>query len=86
MDNLILAKLITIEKLLTVIASDRRFGELLREVGDEMHRDYGARLNELFPSDPEYEALDAIYSNFRDALQTIELNVANGGRVGEASS
>ena len=86
MEDLILAKLITIEKLLIVVASERRYLGLLREVADEMHREYGTRLNELFPSDPEYAALETVYSNFKDAIQTIELNITSGGHVSEVGS
>jgi hypothetical protein len=53
MEDLIYAKLVTIEKLLVVIASDPRFSNLLREAEAEIHQEYGERLSELFPSDPD---------------------------------
>jgi thiamine phosphate synthase YjbQ (UPF0047 family) len=86
MEDLIYAKLVTIEKLLEVLLSDTRYAELLRQADADIHTDYGSRLNQLFPSDPEYQHVNAIYSNFKNVLSSIELNATSMGRTGESGS
>ena len=86
MEDLIYAKLATIEKLMEVLLSDGRYSNLLRQAEGDFYRVYGSRLNELFPSDPEYQHSHAVYSNFKNVLSSIELNARARGRTDEVDS
>ena len=78
-----LAKLVTIEKLLIVLCSHPKFRDHLSDVEAEIHQEYGADLNRMFPSDPGYEERNAIVTNFRDAKRSIETKIEFMGTANE---
>jgi len=86
MEDLIYAKLVTIEKLLQVLLSDRKYADLLREAEADIFSEYGSRLNGLFPSDPDYQHFNAVYSNFKNVLSSIELNATSMERTNESGT
>ena len=71
----VIAKLVTIEKLLIILASNPKFESLLRDAEAEIDQDYGQELNRMFLSDPGYSNLNEIVRNFREARQSIDLKI-----------
>lgn len=70
----VIAKLVTIEKLLAIVLSDSRYADLVTEAKSEIYEEYGTQLNRIFPSDPEYHAISTIVTNFNVVADEIELN------------
>jgi hypothetical protein len=70
----IYAKLVTIERLLSIVLSDSRYSDLLNDMRSEIHDEFGAELNKLFPSDPAYACLHAVVSNFDAVADQIAIN------------
>ena len=68
-------RLITIEKLLIMLLSDQRYKPVINDVRSQLYADYGDQLNRLFPSDPEYQAVQSIVNNMNSALDAIERNI-----------
>ena len=71
----IYAKLVTIEKLLIVLASNPKFGSRLADAEAEIYQDFGLELNKMFPSDAGYETLQAVVDNFTQAKRSIEAKI-----------
>jgi hypothetical protein len=68
-------KLITIERLLILLLSEERFAPLIERVRAGFYDEFDVHLNRLFPSDPEYQAIQDIRNSLDDALNRIELNI-----------
>ena len=73
MDKEIFAKLATIEQLLMVLLSDPKYGEQMRHARDNVYREYGEKLNKLFPSDPEYVFYQSVQANFDFVADMIDI-------------
>ena len=74
MQEEIYAKLVTVERLLTILLSDRRYAELLEGMRADVHAEFGEPLNKMFPSDPAYGALAEVISNFNAVADQIAIN------------
>ncbi|MEQ1622905.1 MAG: hypothetical protein ABL919_16025 [Methylococcales bacterium] len=67
----IFAKLVTIEQLLIVLLSDKKYEDRIRSTFTEIHNQFGAQLNTMFPSDEGYNALKLVVENHSDAVLQI---------------
>ncbi|HEX7872214.1 MAG TPA: hypothetical protein VF475_04835 [Sphingobium sp.] len=68
-------KLITIERLLILLLSDKRYLPLIENMRRDLYEEFGLPLNKLFPSDPEYRAISDIKDAIEGALEQIEHNI-----------
>lgn len=75
MEDEVFAKLVTVERLLMILLSDRRYADLLNEARNDIHRDFGAELTKYFPSDPNYPAREhAVVKNFNWIADLIKID------------
>lgn len=81
MDEL-LGRLEVIQKLLIVLLSDQKYERAILRLQDELYRDYGAKMNKRFPSDPDFQKLQTLEAPLKEALEEIVLNIELSRKFG----
>ncbi len=71
----LIARLDTIQRLLVIVLSDRKYQSAIEDLRDDLYEQFDVPLNTLFPSDPEYQLLEAESRHLRAAVGEILGNI-----------